>query len=105
MQELTTDLSSIQNSIEIPELGFAEAEEVLEALSSRVLLYNDNHHTFDEVILQVAKALGCSFRKAALAAWQAHVHGKAQIFEGEMIECLNISSILEEIALHTEVLT
>ncbi|HEY3876569.1 MAG TPA: ATP-dependent Clp protease adaptor ClpS [Candidatus Kapabacteria bacterium] len=114
MQNLETDLWPLREAaheyadereVELELLEPERAEEVVEALSSRVVLYNDNEHTFDEVILQVAKALGCSFRHAALAAWNAHVHGKTQVFEGEMLECLNVSSILEEIALHTQVVT
>ncbi len=89
----------------MPGPGFAESSDVLEELCTRVLLYNDNVHTFDEVIGQVRKALSCGRREAASAAWEVHARGKAFIFEGEMLDCLNVSSVLEEIALHTQVLT
>ncbi len=79
--------------------------EVAIGLSSRVLLFNDNHHTFDEVIGQVCKATGCSADHAESIAWEVHSKGKSMVFEGEMMDCLRVSSVLEEIALHTQVLT
>ncbi len=72
---------------------------------SRVLLYNDDHHTFDEVITQVIKATGCSGDRAEGIALEVHTQGKAMVFEGELFACLRVSSVLEEIALHTQVLT
>jgi len=79
-------------------------EDVLNAVLSRVILFNDSIHTFDEVIAQVCKAVGCSDFDAEGLAWEAHVRGQALVFEGELIECLNVSSVLEEIALHTQVM-
>src|ERR1035437_3679061 len=93
------------NSRTMPELGFAVSGSVLEDLISRVFLYNDNYHTFDEVIGQVRKALGCSIDEGAAVAWEVHIRGQALVFKGEMMECLKVSSVLEEIALHTQVTT
>ena len=90
---------------EMPTLGYAEDASVLEELATRVILFNDTIHTFDEVIEQVCKAIGCSEKKATSVAWEVHVHGQALVFEGEIFECLQVSSVLEEIALHTQVLT
>ena len=89
----------------VPELHYASDSSVLEELSTRVLLFNDMVHTFDEVIGQVCKATGCSKHKASAIAWHVHTRGHALVFEGEIFECLQVSSILEEIALHTQVLT
>jgi ATP-dependent Clp protease adaptor protein ClpS len=89
----------------MPGFGFAESSDVLEELCTRVFLYNDNYHTFPEVIAQVRKALGCSKNEGAAVAWEVHSRGRALVFEGEMIECLAVSSVLEEIALHTQILT
>ncbi len=88
-----------------PALRVARNASVLEELSTRVLLFNDMVHTFDEVIGQVSKALGCARHRAAAVAWEVHTRGQALVFEGEIFECLEVSSILEEIALHTQVLT
>jgi ATP-dependent Clp protease adaptor protein ClpS len=93
------------NAHAIPEFGYAESSSVLEDLVTRVFLYNDNYHTFPEVIGQVRKALGCSKDDGAAVAWEVHMRGKALVFEGEMMDCLKVSSVLEEISLLTQVTT
>ncbi|HMN25734.1 MAG: ATP-dependent Clp protease adaptor ClpS [Ignavibacteriaceae bacterium] len=74
-------------------------------ISSRVVLYNDDWHTFEEVITQLIIATQCGFDKARDFAFEVHVKGKAIVFAGSMNRCLKVSSILEEIALHTQILT
>ena len=80
-------------------------EEISTNLDSpwRVILYNDQIHTFDEVIVQLVKATGCSISQAEAYAWRAHVQGKAGVFEGSFEECLRVKSVLDEIALITEI--
>jgi ATP-dependent Clp protease adaptor protein ClpS len=72
-------------------------------IPAKVILFNDDWHTFDEVIAQLIKAIQCSADYAENLAWEVHNNGKAVVFEGELSECLRISSILEEIALHTQI--
>ena len=74
-------------------------------LVSRVILYNDEWHTFEEVIVQLIKATNCSFEEARDRTFEVHFKGKSIVFNGEFSSCLNVSSILEEIALHTQVVT
>jgi len=74
-------------------------------ISSRVVLYNDDWHTFEEVINQLIIAVKCSFEKARDFAFEVHVKGKAIVFSGSLSQCLQVSSILEEISLHTQILT
>jgi len=71
----------------------------------KVVLYNDEVHTFDEVIVQLIKAVGCPFNKARSFAFEVHVKGKALVFGGDLSACLKVTSILEEIALHTQILS
>jgi ATP-dependent Clp protease adaptor protein ClpS len=70
---------------------------------AKVILFNDNVHTFDDVIGQLIKAIHCDSTKAEAIAWEVHNNGKALVFEGDMPECLKVSHILEEIALHTQI--
>ncbi|HPN37767.1 MAG TPA: ATP-dependent Clp protease adaptor ClpS [Melioribacteraceae bacterium] len=79
------------------------SEEVTSKLSYRVVLFNDDWHTFDEVITQLIKALGCSYDKASALTLKVHLNGKAVVYEGELAKCLKISSVLEEISLHTQI--
>lgn len=84
-------------------------EEVLEYwatgtdLPARVILFNDDWHTFEEVILQLIKATGCSRQRAEALTWEVHTRGKAAVYEGELPQCLRVSSVLEEIGLHTQI--
>jgi ATP-dependent Clp protease adapter protein ClpS len=74
-------------------------------LASRVILYNDEWHTFEEVIVQLMKATNCSFEDARDRTFEVHFKGKSIVFSGEFSACLKVSAILEEIALHTQVVT
>ena len=88
-----------------PELDIIEEEDVTVGLESKVILYNDEWHTFDEVIVQIMKAVSCSYDQARDKAFEVHVRGMAMIFNGEFKDCLRVSSVLEEIALHTQIVT
>jgi len=69
----------------------------------KVVLYNDNIHTFDEVILQLQKALGCSAQRAENIAFEAHNRGKAVAYRGEFNECFRVMGVLREIQLVVEI--
>jgi ATP-dependent Clp protease adapter protein ClpS len=70
---------------------------------AKVILFNDNVHTFEDVITQLQKAISCSRDKGEALAMEVHTRGRACVYVGEMDECLRISSVLEEIALHTQI--
>ncbi len=70
---------------------------------AKVILYNDESHTFDEVIGQLIKALRCDSATAEGLTWEVHNNGKCAVFEGPMEECVKVSGVLEEIALHTQI--
>jgi ATP-dependent Clp protease adapter protein ClpS len=70
---------------------------------AKVVLYNDEVHTFEEVIGQIIKATGCDVTKAEALTWEVHNAGKAVVYEGEMTKCVQVSSVLEEIALTTQI--
>lgn len=69
----------------------------------QVILYNDDIHTFDEVILQVQKATGCSLLEATRITVEAHFKGKAVAFSGEFAECNRVAGVLREIGLVVEI--
>ena len=94
----------IRSSTDTLTLVHDEVDTITE-LPVKVLLFNDNIHTFDEVIGQVTKATGCGSDHAEKIAWEVHTRGKAIVYDGEISECLRVSSVLEEIALHTQVTT
>jgi ATP-dependent Clp protease adapter protein ClpS len=69
----------------------------------KVILFNDDIHTFDEVILQLQKAIGCSAQRAERIAFEAHTKGKAVAFSGEFNDCFRVAGVLREIQLIVEI--
>jgi ATP-dependent Clp protease adaptor protein ClpS len=80
-----------------------QESDVLIEQPAKVILFNDEVHSFDEVIGQIIKATGCDQTKAESLTWEVHNSGKAMVFEGQMTECLRVSHVLEEIALMTQI--
>lgn len=72
-------------------------------LPAKVILFNDEIHTFDEVITQIIKATGVDLERAEALTWEVHNTGKAVVFEGEMTRCVQVSHVLEEIELMTRI--
>jgi ATP-dependent Clp protease adapter protein ClpS len=85
----------------------SEESEVLEDVTTadpaKVILFNDDVHSFDEVITQIIKALKCDQAKAESIALEAHNNGRAIAYAGELVRCMQISSVLEEIQLRTQI--
>jgi ATP-dependent Clp protease adaptor protein ClpS len=78
-------------------------DEVLTQEPAKVVLFNDDVHTFDEVITQLIRATRCSSQKAEALAWEVHTTGRAMVFAGELTKCMEVSGILEEIHLMTQI--
>ncbi len=90
-------------TIERPVLEDESDKDVLTQEPVKVILFNDEVHTFDEVIDQIIKATKCSQSKAEALTWEVHSKGKSMVFEGPMNDCIKVSNVLEEIALHTQI--
>jgi ATP-dependent Clp protease adapter protein ClpS len=88
-----------------PEITPFEEEKTDLSSGNNVVLFNDDWHTFEEVIAQIIKATKCSFVEARDKTFEVHVRGKAIVYTGELKECLMVSGILEEILLHTQIET
>ncbi len=88
-----------------PEVDVEVLDETEERIATpwRVILYNDEIHTFEEVIFQVMKATGCSVEQAEAHAWAVHTEGKDRVYEGEFEDCFRVQGILREIGLVTEI--
>ncbi len=69
----------------------------------QLILYNDDVHSFDEVILQLQKALSCSLEEAEELTVTVHTKGKAVVYQGTFEECFKRNSVLQEIQLITEI--
>lgn len=102
---VTSDLPGEQSPAKDKSLLVAEKESRDEEIDNpwKLILYDDDIHTFEEVIQQLQKALGCSLSKAQNLTMKVHNEGKAVVYEGAFEECLRINAILQEIQLITEI--
>ncbi|HEX9655416.1 MAG TPA: ATP-dependent Clp protease adaptor ClpS [Bacteroidota bacterium] len=82
---------------------YEESEEVVTEEPAKVILFNDDIHSFEEVITQLMKALRCTEPHAESLALEAHTNGKAMVYTGDMVKCIEVSGILEEISLVTQI--
>lgn len=85
------------------ETDVREDQDVALEKPAKVILFNDEVHTFEEVINQIIKATGCDTRRAEGLTWEVHNSGKANVYEGEMVTCIQVSGVLEEIDLVTQI--
>ena len=69
----------------------------------KVIVYNDQIHTFDQVIIQLVKATHCKRQDAKAKAEEIHTRGKAVVFVGEPAKCFEVSAVLDEIKLHVNI--
>ncbi|WP_138430884.1 ATP-dependent Clp protease adaptor ClpS [Fodinibius saliphilus] len=80
-----------------------EQEDEKENTPWRVILYDDDIHTFDEVITQLIKALKCNKSHAKNLTYKVHNEGKANVYEGSFEDCFQVNGVLKEIQLITEI--
>jgi ATP-dependent Clp protease adaptor protein ClpS len=82
------------------------AEEITDerlATPWRVILFDDDIHTFEEVIRQLVKATGCTPERAYRHAWTVHTEGKDTVYDGAFEECFRVQGVLREIGLVTQI--
>lgn len=72
-------------------------------LAWKVILLNCNCHTFDEVIEQLMKALGCSTATASQLAYTADKFDSVTVFNGSKEDCDRVAYVLENIGLFVKV--
>ncbi len=69
----------------------------------QVVLFNDDVHGFDEVILQIQKATGYPLQMAAELTMRVHEKGKASIYFGALEKCESVDAVLSQIRLVSRV--
>jgi ATP-dependent Clp protease adapter protein ClpS len=63
------------------------------------ILHNCECHTFEQVVLQLQKAIACSEAEGWEIAWQVHNTGKAVVKVAPEPECVRVGNILASIGL------
>jgi len=69
----------------------------------RVILYNDDYHGMDEVIIQIRKATHYSLQRCAEIMMEVHLKGRAICYHGPRQDCHRAARVLREIRLQCEV--
>ncbi len=82
-----------------PEVEAEHGEEVTLAPPWITILHNCECHTFEDVVKQLIKAIGCSEDRAWEIAWEIHNTGKAVVKVGPETECVRVGNILAAIGL------
>ncbi len=87
----------LQMSTETQEKTFT-LEELLVGLKElhRLILWNDDHNTFDHVIHCMIKYLDYTEPQAERIAWKVHNEGKCAILEGSFTEVEVYRKILQQ---------
>ena len=88
-----------------PEIAPAATEDADAAVETpwRVILFDDDVHTFEDVILQLMKAVGCTPEQGYQHALTVHTEGKDCVYQGDFFDCFRVQGVLREIALVTEI--
>src|SRR3989442_2921924 len=83
----------------LPSSDVEESVEEATAPPWMTILHNCDCHTFEQVVKQLQKAIGCSEAKGWEIAWQVHNTGKAVVKVGQEAECVRVGNILAAIGL------
>jgi len=101
--DLTTDHperpTRLGGPVETPEVQDIESTDIAVAPPWMTILHNCDCHTFEEVVKQLMKAIGCSEERGWELAWQVHNTGKAVVKVAPEAECVRVGNILAAIGL------
>lgn len=70
---------------------------------AKVVLFNDDYHTFDEVIFQIIKACNYPVHQAEQISVIVHTKGKATVITTGFERCLEVAAVLQEIDLLVDI--
>jgi len=68
-----------------------------------VIVYDNDHNTWEEVILILQKATGCTLEEAQIETWEVDNLGKSVVHHGSREECDRAAGIIRTIGIRVEV--
>ena len=68
-----------------------------------VIVFDNDHNTFEEVESILIHATGCSVREAKIETWEVHNLGKSTVHHGAKSECGRAAEIIRSIGIKVEV--
>ncbi len=69
----------------------------------KVVIYNNDYNTFDEVMNVLMKATGCDLQEAYIESWETHQYGKAAVHFSNKEECDEAANIIRKVGIRAEV--
>ena len=89
----------LRGPVETPQVEDLEGTDAAIAPPWMTILHNCDCHTFEQVVKQLQKAIGCSEAKGWELAWQVHNTGRAVVKVGAETECVRVGNVLASIGL------
>lgn len=83
-----------QGTIQTPDLKTITDISTLLGKPHKVILFNDELHSFEEVIFHVQRSVKCDLNKAYSITMEAHNNGKAIAYQGNLETCEMVESRL-----------
>lgn len=86
-----------------PSLEETEKTDSGEESPWRVILFNCECHSFDQVEVQLIKAIRCTLSRARAIAWEVHTKGLCVVYEGVRERAEAVADVLGSIGLLVKV--
>jgi len=89
--------------------GSAEVKKTEEPADSdrepgwRVILFNCDCHSFEQVEAVLLKAVRCSLSQARAFSWEIHSKGSAVVYQGALERCEAVADVIGAIGLQVKV--
>ena len=101
LADLEKKVKAMSETATVPD---QKTENVVETASPIfVVVYNDEVHSFDQVILWLQQSCGHSVQKASSLAHEIHLTGRAQVYSGEKEKCNAVCQFLRHRGLQCEI--
>jgi len=68
-----------------------------------VIVFNNEVNTYDEVILILQKATGCTLEEAEMETWEIDHTGRSVVHHGDQAECERAAAIIATIGIRVAV--
>lgn len=69
----------------------------------KVVIYNNDHTEYSEVVRILMAATGCDLEEAAIETWEAHTFGHADVHFAEEHVCHEVATVIAGIGVRTSV--
>jgi ATP-dependent Clp protease adaptor protein ClpS len=69
----------------------------------KVVIFNNDTNSFDDVIGILIQATGCDLQEAMIETWEADTYGHADVHFANQDECRGAAKVISSIGVKTEV--